>query len=74
MNRLGLAVLGALIGLVVGIVIGNVFFTDKSPKPVLPDVQHYYYRLSDSTMARHTISVTDSGLDHRIDTIDVEQR
>ncbi len=40
MNRLGLAVLGTLIGLVVGIVIGRVFFTEKPPKPVLPEVQH----------------------------------
>jgi hypothetical protein len=74
MNRLGLAVLGTLIGLVVGIVIGRVFFTEKTAKPVLPEVQHYYYRLSDSTVARHTISVTDSGLSHIIDTLAVGQR
>ncbi len=74
MNRLGLAVLGTLIGLVVGIVIGRVFFTEKAPKPVLPEVQHYYYRLGDSTITRHTISVTDSGVSHVIDTLTVGQR
>lgn len=74
MNRLGLAVLGTLIGLAVGIVIGYGLFTEKAPKPVLPEAHHYYYRLSDSTMTRHTISVTDSGVSHTIDTLAVGQR
>ncbi len=74
MNKLGLPVLGTLIGLAVGIVIGRALFTEKAPKPVLPDVQHYYYRLSDSTITRHTISVTDSGVSHDIDTLTVGQR
>lgn len=74
MNRLGLAVLGTLIGLAVGIVIGYAVFTEKTAKPVPPEAQHYYYRLSDSTMTRHTISVTDSGVSHTIDTLTVGQR
>ncbi len=74
MNRLGLAVLGTLIGLAVGIVLGYVLFTAKSPKPVLPEAQQYYYRLGDSTITRHTIGVTDSGVSHTIDTLTVERR
>ncbi len=75
MNRLGLPLLGALIGLVAGIVIGYALFTEKAATPVpRPEVQHFYYRLSDSTVARHTISVTDSGLSHIIDTLAVGQR
>lgn len=74
MNKLGLAILGSLIGLAVGIVIGYALFTEKAPKPVLPETQHYYYRLRDSTMTRHTISVTDSGVSHTIDTLTVGQR
>ena len=74
MNKFGLMVLGTLIGLVVGVVLGYALFTEKTPKQSLPEAQHYYYRLNDSTMVRHTISVSDSGLDHRIDTPAVEQR
>ncbi len=74
MNKLGLVVLGTLLGLVFGIMIGYAIFTEKSPKPLPPEAQHYYYRLSDSTMVRHTISVSDSGLNHTVDTLAVEQR
>ncbi len=76
MNRLGLPLLSALIGLAVGIVAGYALFTEKTarPAPAAPEVQQYYYRLSDSTITRHTISVTDSGLSHTIDTLAVGRR
>ncbi len=74
MNKFGLAVLGALIGLVAGIVIGYALFTEKAPKATASDVQHYYYRVGDSTVVRHTISVSDSGLNHTVDTLTVERR
>jgi len=74
MNRLALAILGTLIGLVVGILLGYGLFANKTPKSSTPEVQHYYYRMNDSTMVRHTISVSDSGLSHKVDTIAVEQR
>jgi len=74
MNKPGVAVLSMLIGLVSGILVGYGLFTDKTPRPSLPDPQHYYYRLNDSTLVRHTISVSDSGLNHTVDTLAVESR
>jgi hypothetical protein len=74
MNKPGLAILSMLIGLVAGILVGYMLFAAKTPKPSLPEPQHYYYRLSDSTMVRHTISVSDSGLNHNVDTVTVESR
>jgi hypothetical protein len=74
MDKTGLVILSLLIGLVAGILIGYGLFTDRSTKPVHADPQHYYYRMNDSTVVRHTISVSDSGLSHTVDTLAVEPR
>jgi hypothetical protein len=74
MNKLAVAVLSTLIGLVVGILVGYGLFGGKTSNRSVPDPQHYFYRLNDSLIVRHTISVSDSGLDHKIDTVVVEPR
>jgi hypothetical protein len=74
MNKGGLAVLSLLIGLVAGILVGYGLFAGNAPKPARPEAQHYYYRMNDSTVVRHTISVSDSGLSHEVDTLMVERR
>jgi hypothetical protein len=74
MNKYGIAVLGTLIGVAVGILVGYGLFANSTPKPFPSQPQHYYYRLNDSTVVRHTISVTDSGLHHKVDTVAVEVR
>jgi hypothetical protein len=74
MNKYALAVLGTLIGLALGILVGYGLFAQATPKPFPSAPQHYYYRLNDSMVIRHTISVSDSGLNHRVDTVAVETR
>jgi hypothetical protein len=36
--------------------------------------EHYYYRLTDTTVVRHTVSASDSGVIHTLDTIAVSDR
>ena len=74
MNKYAIAILGTLIGLALGIIVGYGLFANAIPKPFPSAPQHYYYRLNDSMVIRHTISVTDSGLNHKIDTVAVEAR
>jgi hypothetical protein len=74
MNKYSLAVLGTLIGLAVGILVGYGLFAHTAPKSLPSEPQHYYYRLNDSMVIRHTISVSDSGLHHQVDTVAVETR
>jgi len=74
MNKLALSILSLLIGFVAGILICYAMFVPSTPKRSVPENQYFYYRLSDSTAARHTIGICDSGLIHRVDTIVIEKR
>ncbi len=74
MSKLGLSILSMLIGFVAGILVGYVIFTHSAPEPSAPDAQHFYYRLNDSMIARHTICVSESLLDHNVDTVAIELR
>lgn len=90
MGRTGLVLLNLVIGLVVGLLLGYAFFhgsnqpqqtqhqqegmshdTDVSAPA---DSQHYYYRLSDTTISRHTVSGSGDDLHHRVDTLKVQPR
>jgi hypothetical protein len=74
MNKLALSILSLLIGFVAGILISYIMFVPSPPKRSFPENQYFYYRLSDSTAARHTIGLSDSGLIHKVDTIVLEKR
>ncbi len=80
MGKTGLSFLFLLVGLVAGILVGDLIFRGNAPEPgapvarqqTVPHVDHFYYRLNDSMMARHTVGVSDSGLYHTIDTIAIQ--
>jgi hypothetical protein len=74
MSKPGLSILSMLIGLAAGILVGYLIFTHSAPEPPAPDAQHFYYRLNDSMIARHTISVSESLLGHDVDTVAIELR
>jgi hypothetical protein len=74
MDKTGLVIISLFIGVVVGLLIGYGLFTDRTPKAVQAEPQYYYYRMNDTTVVRHTINVSDSGLSHKVDTLLVEQR
>lgn len=78
MSKLGLSLVSMLIGLTVGLFLGHALFTKSAETPPLlpapPGNQEFYYRLNDSMMARHTISVSDSGPSHSIDTVEIQTK
>jgi len=82
MNRLGYYFLSICAGLVAGLLLGYVFFHDPgtsslSLNPDRADTsanRQYFYRLNDSLVARHTVSSSDSGVIHHVDTVAVESK
>ena len=74
MNKPGLLILGIVLGFVVGILSGYAIFKEGKPGPSIPAGEQYNYRLNDTTAVRHTISVSDSGVVHKLDTIAVLNR
>jgi hypothetical protein len=74
MNKLGLSILSVLLGFAIGILTGYAIFKDGKPAPTIPASEQYYYRLNDTTAIRHTISSSDSGVVHKVDTLEVLNR
>lgn len=74
MNKTGLFILGIVIGALIGILAGKELFPPSAKTPVLPDVHQYYYRLNDSTIARHVVTLQDSSVTHRVDTIALDTK
>ncbi len=79
MSKSGIAFLSLCVGLIVGLLLGYLLF--PSSKPAVPEVslqtpdsstaQVYFYLLNDSTLSRHTISGSRSGVVHTVDTVSV---
>ena len=74
MNKTGLFILGIAIGAAAGIVAGKQWPTPGTAPSAPPDVHQYYYRLNDSTIARHVVTLQDSSVTHRVDTIALDAR
>ena len=74
MNKTGVSLLSVILGFVVGILTGYEVFATKTPAPRSVEKEHYYYRLTDTTVVRHTVSASDSGVIHTLDTIAVSDR
>jgi hypothetical protein len=73
-NKTSVSLLSIILGFIAGILTGYAVFTAKSPAPRSVEKEHYYYRLNDTTVVRHTISASDSGVIHALDTIAVIDR
>jgi hypothetical protein len=74
MSKLGVSILSMIVGLAIGVLVGRTLFKDSPPKSWAPDTQHYYYHLNDSMAVRHTISISEGRLVHKVDTVAVESR
>ncbi len=74
MNKAALIILGIAIGAVIGILAGKECFSPSATAPAPPDVHQYYYRLNDSTIARHTVTLQDSSVTHRVDTLALDAK
>ncbi|MBP1648698.1 MAG: hypothetical protein H6Q30_2143 [Bacteroidetes bacterium] len=82
MNRLGYYLLSICAGLVAGLLLGYVFFHDSGTQPVAEPrewadtsgTHQYFYRLNDTLVARHTISSSDTGVVHSVDTVAINIR
>ena len=71
MNKLAVAIAGMLVGLIVGVLIGYALFEHGAPTPTASDTRHFYYRLNDSVITRHTISHSGNRLNHIVDTLTI---
>ena len=74
MNKAALIILGIVIGTVIGILVGKESSSPSATAPAPPDVHQYYYRLNDSMVARHTVTLKDSSVTHRVDTLALDTK
>jgi len=82
MSKPGLFLLSICAGIVIGLLLGYSFFHDSGTKSPPSPAGHtdpsgthqYFYRLSDSLAARHTVSSSDSGVVHRVDTVAIQPK
>jgi hypothetical protein len=74
MSKLALSLLSLLCGLAVGVLLGYALFSHRAPLVSSPNAEHFFYQLSDSTIARHTVSVSNGRLEHTVDTLTVHTR
>ena len=58
----------------IGVLAGKEFLPPAAKAPAPPDIHHYYYRLDDSTIARHTVTLQDSSVTHRVDTLALDTK
>lgn len=74
MSKVGVSIVAALVGLAVGVFAGYLLFSRSTPEPSAAAARPFYYRLNDSMIVRHTISVSENKLGHRVDTVAIESR
>jgi len=80
MSKTGVFLLSFCAGIVVGLLLGYQFF--HRPETISPsgftryadssDTHQYFYRLNDSLATRHTVSGSNSGVVHHIDTVAID--
>jgi hypothetical protein len=80
MSKTGVFLLSFCTGITIGLLLGYQFF--HRPETISPSVStrfadssgthQYFYRLNDSLAARHTVSGSDTGVVHRIDTVAID--
>ncbi len=82
MSKPGLFLLSICAGIVIGLLLGYTFFHGAGAKPPSASTDpidtsranEYFYRLSDSLAARHTVSGSESGVAHHVDTVAIETK
>jgi len=82
MSKLGLFLLSICAGIVIGLLLGYTFFHHSGTTPPSAaagrtdssGTYEYFYHLNDSLAARHTVSGSESGVLHHVDTVAIEPR
>lgn len=80
MSKTGVFLLSLCAGIIIGLLLGYQFFHHPGNAPAYRSAGHadssgtyqYFYRLNDSLAARHTVSGSDSGVMHRVDTVAID--
>ena len=62
------------LGLAAGVFLGATFFPRAEPGPAPAQAKQFFYRLTDSTIVRHTVSLSGGEVQHTLDTIAVTLR
>ena len=69
-----ISIASLMLGLAGGVFLGATFFSRAEPGPAPTQAKQFYYRLTDSTVVRHTVSLSGGDVQHTIDTIAVVPR
>ncbi len=74
MTKPVVSIVSLAVGAVIGFLAANALQSRRAPEHPTGDAQHFYYRLNDTTIVRHTISGRGPGLSHVVDTIALQPR
>lgn len=69
-----ISIVSLTLGLASGVYLGATFFPRTEPAPAPSLAKQFYYRLTDSTIVQHTVSLSGGEVHHVLDTVALTPR